>query len=115
MHNFTRLFACMAYFLLLSVSHAMDNKQPISDIFIAADVAYKDHDAYLRGLKKHDDEASIFYSKIENFSISLKEEGKYYVIIFTPISVKEFSILGGGVKYKIDKHTYRIVGKIFFQ
>jgi hypothetical protein len=67
MHNFTHLLVGMACFLSLNISHGMDDKnQPVSDIFVTADVAYKDHDTYLHGLKRSDDKASIFYSKIEN-------------------------------------------------
>jgi hypothetical protein len=116
MHKFVRLFVGIAYFLLLSTSHAMDNgKQSISDIFVAADVAYKDYNAHLHEINTPNEKVYSFYSKIENFSISVKEEEKYYMITFTPIFVKEFSILGGGGTYKIDKHTYRIVEKVFFQ
>jgi hypothetical protein len=56
-----------------------------------------------------------FYSKIENFNISLEDDENYYVVIFTPKQLKGANTLGGGVKYKIDKRNHIIVEKIFSQ
>jgi hypothetical protein len=92
-----------------------DEVHSVSNIFVAADIAYKDYSKDLYKMPHFNDATLIFYSKIENFNISIEDNENCYTITFSPKQTKKFKILGHGVKYKLNKRDYIILEKIFSQ
>ena len=108
----------IAAFLLLHAPLCFANNdevQSVSDIFVAADIAYKDYSKDLSKTPHFSDATSTFYSKIENFNISIEDNEDCYTITFSPKQTKNFKILGHGVRYKLNKRDYIIVEKVFYQ
>jgi hypothetical protein len=108
----------IATFFLLHVPLCFannDEAQSISNIFIAADIAYKDYSKGLYKMPHFNDATATFYSKIENFKITIEDNEDCYTITFSPKQTKKFKILGHGASYKINKRDYIILEKVFSQ
>jgi hypothetical protein len=111
------IFCIFVFFtkLFLACEYANAGTTTSNGLFIAADVAYIDYAAHLNSMPKPNNETLLYFSRIENFTITLNQNGDFYEIEFMPKLHEKYIIAGGGGKYLINKKNFSIHERIFYK